>query len=584
MVQWTSDLKIRWTSNLSSSSFFDIISPRLFQIDCLRFELGMTLFLYGAILRERALEVLPADLVQSATLFRKAAGVYHYLAHEVLPSLQPALAAEKPPESIPSVSTVMSLICLAEAQAVTIKKAEEKGNTGGLLAKLHYGVTQLLDEATSVLYSATGGCKDISLRFVDFISSCKALYELRSQKYLAEGLKIAGQVGIAVGVLQQALINAKKKMPGEESWRLVFRQEIDSVSDMLRKFEHENEFVWHEKIASGDELPLPEGKKIVSFIPYHPQRWERELFIYKGSVINYTHLQPYRLGRVVSAVISEENAVGSSYSGTDVFKLTYLEGNSWLWDVGGLRILVDPILVGNLDFGIPWLYDAAKKFLKSFRLSDLPEVDCLLITQSLDDHCHLKTLKPLSEMFPKLRVIATPNAKELLDPLFSNVTYLEPGQSSEIEARNGFTVRIRATAGPVLGPPWQRPENGYLVFSPLGQLTLYYEPHCVYNKNFLEKERADIVITPVIKQLLPSFTLVSGQEDAVQLAKLLHARFIVPMKNGDLDSKGLLASIIQAEGTIESFKELLSKELQDAQILEPTPGVPLEISGPLNLP
>lgn len=28
----------------------------------------------------------------------------------------------------------------------------------------------------------------------------------------------------------------------------------------------------------------------------------------------------------------------------------------------------------------------------------------------------------------------------------------------------------------------------------------------------------------------------------------------MPMKNGDLDSKGFLASIIQAEGTIESFK------------------------------
>lgn len=66
----------------------------------------------------------------------------------------------------------------------------------------------------------------------------------------------------------------------------------------------------------------------------------------------------------------------------------------------------------------------------------------------------------------------------------------------------------------------------YLVFSPHGQLTLYYEPHCVYDEIFLEKERADIVITPVIKQLLPSFTLVSGQEDAVQLAKSLHAKYI----------------------------------------------------------
>ncbi|KAK9116098.1 hypothetical protein Sjap_015045 [Stephania japonica] len=287
-----------------------------------------------------------------------------------------------------------------------------------------------------------------------------------------------------------------------------------------------------------------------------------------------------RFNLAASAVISEESTAGSSFSEADVFKLTYLEGNSWLWEVGGVKILVDPILVGNLDFGIPWLYDAAKKFLKNFQLSDLPEIDCLLITQSLDDHCHLKTLKPLSARFPGLKVIATPNAEKLLDPLFSNVTYLEPGQSSEIEGKDGSKVRVRATAGPVLGPPWQRPENGYLVTSLRGQLTLYYEPHCVYNQKLLQNEQADIVITPVIKQLLPSFTLVSGQEDAVQLAKLLKAKFIVPMKNGDLDSKGFLSSIISAEGTIGSFRNLLSKGLPDAQVLEPTPGVPLEISNP----
>ncbi|XP_058193680.1 uncharacterized protein LOC131310592 isoform X2 [Rhododendron vialii] len=297
---------------------------------------------------------------------------------------------------------------------------------------------------------------------------------------------------------------------------------------------------------------------------------------------NSTKLSTHRSGRVVSAVISEENPVSSTISGADAFKLTYLEGNSWLWDVCGLKILVDPILEGNLDFGIPWLYDAAKKFLKNFQLTDLPEVDCLLITQSLDDHCHLKTLKPLSQKLPNLRVIATPNAKSLLDPLFSNVTYLEPGETSEIEAINGSQVKVRATAGPVLGPPWQRPENGYLVISPQDQLTLYYEPHCVYNKNFLEKERADIVISPVIKQLLPSFTLVSGQEDAVQLAKMLGAKFVVPMRNGDLDAKGLLANLIQSQGTMESFKELLSRELPEAEVLEPTPGVPLDISAPSN--
>ncbi|CAK9176222.1 unnamed protein product [Ilex paraguariensis] len=277
MVYCTLDLKIRWSSALASSPFFNLMGPKFFQIDSLRFELGMALFLYGALLREWASEVLTEDMVQSATLFRKAAGVYHYLAYEVLPSLQPALAPERPPEATSSVSSVMSLICLAEAQTVTIRKAEEKGNSGGLLAKLHYGVIQSLDEATGILHSSTREFKDISSRFVDFILSSKALHEIRSYKHLAEDQKNAGQIGAAVGVLRHALNNAQKNIPGEESWRLIIRKEIDDLNGLLQKYEHENEFVWREKILSHDELPLPQGVKVATFIPYQPQRWERTL-------------------------------------------------------------------------------------------------------------------------------------------------------------------------------------------------------------------------------------------------------------------------------------------------------------------
>ncbi|KAJ4841362.1 hypothetical protein Tsubulata_016493 [Turnera subulata] len=625
IVPWTSKLKMRWSSAISSSSFFDLRGPKFFQINNLRFELAMTLFLYGAILWERALEILSADLKQSAFIFRQAAGVFHHLAQDVLPSLHPAISAEMPQEVTTSASAAMSLISLAQAQAVYVRRAEGMGNTScGVLAKLHYGVAELLSEATDALISGAGAGKSVSSHFLEFISSAKALHELRSQKFVAESLKEESQLGFAIGVLRCALSNTKKKIPGEESWKAVFRKEIDNATEALRKLEHENDFVWHDKLPLQHDLPLPQvlGRqlprggikttcgarkyyRVVKFDcssskgirgkekarPLSPSKLfsptllsspsDRSIrFIPSTFKLSSNRLKLNKVSKVVAAVVSEESAVGSSSAGADVFKLTYLEGNSWLWEVGGVSILVDPILVGNLDFGIPWLYDAAKKFLKSFQLSDLPEVDCLLITQSLDDHCHLKTLKPLSESSPNLRVIATPNAKPLLDPLFKNVTYLEPGQSSEIEGRSGSKVGVEATPGPVLGPPWQRPENGYLVSSPKGQLTLYYEPHCVYNKDDLEKKRADIVITPVIKQLLPKFTLVLGQEDAVQLAKLLQARFVVPMKNGDLDSKGLLSSLIQAEGTIESFKELLAKELPDAQVLEPTPGVPLEIVAP----
>ncbi|KAL0327035.1 UNVERIFIED_CONTAM: hypothetical protein Sangu_1781500 [Sesamum angustifolium] len=561
MIFWISGLNVRWSSVLTPSSIFHLQGPKFYQVNDLYFELGMTLFLYGALLCEQALEVVTSDLVQSATLFRKAAGLYNYLAQEVLISLPSDQL--RPPEATPSVSSIMSFICLADAQAVAARKAEKNGKTEGLLAKLHWGIVEFLVEALNMWQVAEKECKDISSRLLDFILSCKTLHELVSYKYLAESLKNDGKIGIAVGILRLALANAKKNVPKEESWTSVYKHAIDELTGLLRKYEHENEFVWHEKVPWNDELPCPEGRIMATqFSSFHcfPKPCLRKPM----SPLSATHfilpqetpfssnsstlkLSTSRLYKKVSALVSEEKIVESSNSGTDIFKLTYLEGNSWLWEVGGVRILVDPILVGNLDFGIPWLYDAAKKFLKNFKLDDLPEIDCLLITQSLDDHCHLNTLKPLSQRLPNLRVITTPNAKALLDPLFSNVTYLEPGQGSEIQLSNGSSVKIQATAGPVLGPPWQRPENGYLVTSPEGQLRLYYEPHCVYNENFLEKKQADIVITPVIKQLLPNFTLVSGQEDAVRLSKLLQAKFIVPLKNGDLDSKGLLSSLIESQ-------------------------------------
>ncbi|KAL3369844.1 hypothetical protein AABB24_007065 [Solanum stoloniferum] len=276
MARWISDLKIRWSSSLAPSSFFHLSGPKLYQMDNLHFELGMTLFVLGALLRDQALEVLSTDLVQSATILRKAAGIYQHLAQVVLPCLQPELVPERPPEALISVSAATTLVCLAEAQAVTVKKAEQKGNTGGLLAKLHYGVCEFLNEAIHTLNSATKQCKDIS-SLTDYITTCKMLHELLSYKYLAESLKTEGKIGFAIGVLYHVIQSSEKHTPREESWRLVYKQVIDDLAVLLRKYEHENEFVWHEKIPMQDELPVPQGVKIVSSILYQPQRWERTL-------------------------------------------------------------------------------------------------------------------------------------------------------------------------------------------------------------------------------------------------------------------------------------------------------------------
>jgi len=56
--QQISNLRVQWASALGSSSAFKLKGPKFYQIDSLKYELGMTLFVYGATLRERAFEVL----------------------------------------------------------------------------------------------------------------------------------------------------------------------------------------------------------------------------------------------------------------------------------------------------------------------------------------------------------------------------------------------------------------------------------------------------------------------------------------------------------------------------------------------
>ncbi|KAL5722221.1 hypothetical protein ACHQM5_005767 [Ranunculus cassubicifolius] len=271
-----SKLEIRWISALSPSNPLKL-SPKPCHFNDLLVELGMSLFLYGAILRERGLEITTTDLAQASTLYRKAAGVYTYLADELLPPLQPALPKDKIPEVTPCLASVMSDICLAEAQIVTTKRAQEKGTSPGLLAKLHYGVKVLLDQASTTLRSSNSQKKIITSRLEDYINSCGALHELRSESYVAESYKADSQLGFAIGVVRRALHNVKGKMPSNESWRVIFKKEIDDNGAMLKKLERENEFIAYDKIPS--LLPALEGKQIVNAISYSPQRCETNLEI-----------------------------------------------------------------------------------------------------------------------------------------------------------------------------------------------------------------------------------------------------------------------------------------------------------------
>lgn len=245
--------------------------------------------------------------------------------------------------------------------------------------------------------------------------------------------------------------------------------------------------------------------------------------------------------------------------------LTWLDSNSWLIELAGKRILLDPWLVGELVFGnLGWLF-------KGTRSKDRPipdNIDLILLSQGIEDHAHPETLKKLDRSIP---VVASPSAAKVAQAIgFTSITALKPGESWTLDQ-----LQIQATLGSQLGPGTQ--ENGYLLTELSTGTTLYYEPHGSHPKNL--KAPIDVVITPLIDLALPLVgAIIKGAESGVNLAQQVRPQVILPTAaGGDIQFEGILNSLLKAIGTVDQFRAKLAQANLSTTVIEPKPGDRIEI-------
>nr|VDC68623.1 unnamed protein product [Brassica rapa] len=270
MIRWSSGLNLdcKSSNGLSLASIFQPKSTPFFQSKDMLFELHMILFIYALKLREKAMVLASkADMVESTKAYREAAGVFDSvckIGHTDWSYI------EKFPELTSPVCSSLKLLCLAEGQAVTANKAKEKGTSASLVAKLHYGVTQFVAEANASLLSKTNTqVKQLSSRFLDYVSTLGALHELKSGKHLAESLESEGELGEAIGVLRRSLARAKLTTQcRSDTWKSIFKKEREQVITMMNKYENLNESMMLQRIPLEADLPTLQGDKIVKLIPY----------------------------------------------------------------------------------------------------------------------------------------------------------------------------------------------------------------------------------------------------------------------------------------------------------------------------
>ncbi len=133
-------------------------------------------------------------------------------------------------------------------------------------------------------------------------------------------------------------------------------------------------------------------------------------------------------------------------------QLTWLDSNSWLIEIGGKRLLIDPWLVGPLVFAnLPWLFKGERQTPRA-----IPEnVDLIVLSQGLEDHAHPETLKQLDK---NIHVIASPAAAKVAQEFgYSQVITLGHGDTYSFDN----SVEIRAVPGSLVGPTLV--ENGYIL-------------------------------------------------------------------------------------------------------------------------
>jgi len=266
--------------------------------------------------------------------------------------------------------------------------------------------------------------------------------------------------------------------------------------------------------------------------------------------------------------------------------IRYLEGNSWFLQLNRVKILIDPVLGSPLDFGIPLLYKGEKKNIDGISYIKNSNIDYVLITQGFDDHLHLPTVKELLKYNPKLTYITPPSGENMLKSVGipqDKLITIKHRETIELDSRdNNEKIKILATEGALLGPPWQMKENGYIISSNAKTNpsfpSMYLEPHCMYDENELAPLQADYIISPIIAQELPFYTLVDGMKSVLKLQKVLKSKYIIPMANGDLTQSGILANIIKTRGSIEEFQNILrASSSDDCTLVSCSPGVDIDL-------
>eukprot|EP00808_Paulinella_micropora_P011546 g43652.t1 len=295
-----------------------------------------------------------------------------------------------------------------------------------------------------------------------------------------------------------------------------------------------------------------------------------------------------RLRRGVVAVVREDGTNTQAYmyfltrspdsakadKAGSTMQVMWYGTNSWRWQMGGQTILVDPWLVGKLEFfqGASWFFSGSRTtYQPEWPKQD--EIDLILLSQGLADHAHPDTLTLLAKSHPQVQVIGSPKAAALCTELgFQNVRAVSNGDFTSF--RN---LHIQVLEGALTGPV---PENGYIL-SAEGGPSLYYEPHGAFPASLSQHGPVDVMVGPTMSLGIKALEFVYGATNGFKLIQQFRPKYYLSTAAGNdgVQMTGVLPKyLISAWGGRDELQGKVDAAGLKTKVLAPAAGEVLELA------
>ena len=217
-------------------------------------------------------------------------------------------------------------------------------------------------------------------------------------------------------------------------------------------------------------------------------------------------------------------------------KITKLNADSsWLWEINGLKVLVDPwFSESQVDFH--------PRFSTQYHLDKQPEVyeiprpDFIFISHPFTDHCDRETLVKFSSEIP---VICLPSIQRKMQK------WKDFNQFISIDAAPFMLEKISKTGFLDLV------HHAYLISD--GMSTMCYAPHGT--RAIKEGKQATVLLTTVTTYELPFYlggTVNLGLNKAIQLAEKLKVNTLISTHDEQKRQAGLVARLSKRKYTLSN--------------------------------